>query len=468
MSSTSATTKTLFDSRVVKEAERRAEDAIRDLLSPAQGPRAVVVAAPAGAGKTQQVTNAVSRARDRRLRVAVATPTNEQAFGLVRRIAAVHCRPRPGETVSFLPASTIALPADVRGLPEVRVVDAAGANHEALVVGTLSKLGDAFGRGDLQPFDVLLIDESYQADSSKYFAVGDLAPLHLLVGDSGQISPFTTIDDPCRWRGLPEDPLQTAVGVLLRNHPGTPVHGLPITRRLDGRAARMAKFFYPNLRFDAAVLPGVRRLALRGVPAARPRVGRLDHALDHALDLAARDGWAHLLLPRAPVLPADPEAIDLIVTLIARLFARSPRVSCERLPGPVELGPARVAVGVSHNDQKDLLRAALAARGLSEVVVETANKLQGLEFELVVVWHPLAGLAEPDGFHLDPGRLCVLLTRHRQACLVVGREGDDELLKDQLPPPTPAYLGWDPDPVLDGWEVHREVFAALETCGVSV
>jgi hypothetical protein len=96
------------------------------------------------------------------------------------------------------------------------------------------------------------------------------------------------------------------------------------------------------------------------------------------------------------------------------------------------------------------------------VVVETANKLQGLEFEAMFVWHPLAGLPEADGFHLDPGRLCVLLTRHRQACVVVGRAGDDEMLDDQPPPPTPAYLDWDPDPVLDGWEVHREVFATLE------
>ena len=119
-------------------------------------------------------------------------------------------------------------------------------------------------------------------------------------------------------------------------------------------------------------------------------------------------------------------------------------------------------MGVSHNDQKDLLRVALAARGLSRVVVETANKLQGLEFEVVVAWHPLAGLPEPDGFHLDPGRLCVLLTRHRHACVVVGRAGDKEMLEDQPPPPTPAYLGWDPDPVLDGWEVHRQVFEALE------
>jgi hypothetical protein len=81
---------------------------------------------------------------------------------------------------------------------------------------------------------------------------------------------------------------------------------------------------------------------------------------------------------------------------------------------------------------------------------------------------PLAGLPEADGFHLDPGRLCVLLTRHRQACVVVGRAGDEALLEDQLPPPTPAYLGWDPDPVLDGWETHREVFAALEPLRISL
>jgi len=36
------------------------------------------------------------------------------------------------------------------------------------------------------------------------------------------------------------------------------------------------------------------------------------------------------------------------------------------------------------------------------------------------------------------------------------------------PAPTAAYLGWDPDPVLDGWEVHREVFAALDPFRVSI
>jgi hypothetical protein len=179
-----------------------------------------------------------------------------------------------------------------------------------------------------------------------------------------------------------------------------------------------------------------------------------------ALDQASREGWAHLELPRKAVLQADPESVDLLVCLVRRLFDRQPKVRCERSPQFHHLQQHQVAVGVSHNDQKDFLRVALGAVGLDAVVVETANKLQGLEFEVVFVWHPLAGLPDADGFHLDPGRLCVLLTRHRQACIMVGRVTDRELL-DDVAPATPAYLGWDPDPVLDGWEVHSQVFDAM-------
>src|SRR5690606_33136627 len=114
----------------------------------------------------------------------------------------------------------------------------------------------------------------------------------LLVGDSGQINPFTTFDDPTRWKGLPEDPLQTAVGVLCRSHPTTRVIGMPITRRLDPRAARVARCFYPNLDFDAAVLPGVRQLGLKHAPTTDRRL----RAVDAALDLASREGWAHVVL----------------------------------------------------------------------------------------------------------------------------------------------------------------------------
>lgn len=43
----------------------------------------------------------------------------------------------------------------------------------------------------------------------------------------------------------------------------------------------------------------------------------------------------------------------------------------------------------------------------------------------------------------------------------LGRSGDRQLLEG-VPPRTPAFLEWDPDPVLDGWEVHEGVFRGLE------
>jgi hypothetical protein len=90
-----------------------------------------------------------------------------------------------------------------------------------------------------------------------------------------------------------------------------------------------------------------------------------------------------------------------------------------------------------------------------------AEQAGGLEFEVVFAWHPLSGSPEADVFHLDPGRMCVLLTRHRHACVVVGRAGDRDLLDDRRHRRSPSW-GWDPDPVLDGWDVHRGVFDGLD------
>jgi hypothetical protein len=157
----------------------------------------------------------------------------------------------------------------------------------------------------------------------------------------------------------------------------------------------------------------------------------------------------------------------VVTGFVVRLFDRQGRSRCEDRTTPVGLTQADVAVGVSHNDQKDLMRALLDEVGLEGVTVDTANRLQGLTFEVVVAWHPLAGATVTDAFHLDPGRLCVLLTRHRQACVVVGRDTDRSLLEG-VPPATPGYLGWDPDPVLDGWDVHENVFALLEPHRVDV
>ena len=444
----------VLNQQVVDRAKRVQNQVVSDIVDRLHREQGVVAEAVAGAGKSHFMATTTGRLRQAGARVVVAAPTNEQVYSLVDRIA----RLNPNLPVVWLPASGRALPAETQRLANVGIETTAEAvdRRTPLVVATLNKLADAQSRG-LGGYDALLIDEAFQADAARYYAAGGIATTHLLVGDSGQLDPFSTLPDATWWRGGPEDPLQTAVGVLLRNHPAsTAVHRLPITWRLDPRSVDMTRAFYrADHHFDAAVLPGIRQLNLA---AGR---GREHAAIDRALDEAAQSGWAHLTLPGTSIMAADPDIARLIVDLVARLLERHPTVMDEQQRASAALDPTRIAVGVSRNNQKDLLRTLFDAAGYDDIVVNTANKLQGMQYDVVIAWHPLAGEADPSAFYLDPGRLCVLLTRHRHACIVVGRETDRTLL-DGMPPATPAYLGWNPDPVLDGWEVHEAVFDQLE------
>jgi hypothetical protein len=124
-----------------------------------------------------------------------------------------------------------------------------------------------------------------------------------------------------------------------------------------------------------------------------------------------------------------------------------------------------MAIGVAHRIQRAVVRTELdrhaAAAGVdaSAVTVETANRLQGREFDVVLVLHPLSGRASTSEFHLETGRLCVLLSRHRHACIVVGRAGIKQLLDDH-PLSSPIWLGA-PIPVPDGWEANEMVLERL-------
>lgn len=210
-----------FDRNIIERANEVAERAFRDFLSRRNSRRGVVLSSIAGAGKSHFIATSAGRATREGMRIAVCAPTNNQAIGLVEMIA----RLNPGQLVTFVPARDVVLPpavASLRNVIEARPASRAMTSN--LIVGTFDKLGDAFTRDDLQPVDGLLADESYQADAARYFSVAGLAPTHLLVGDGGQIDPFSPVAAVERWRGLAEDPLQTAIGVLRRNHPETPVH----------------------------------------------------------------------------------------------------------------------------------------------------------------------------------------------------------------------------------------------------
>ena len=168
------------------------------------------------------------------------------------------------------------------------------------------------------------------------------------------------------------------------------------------------------------------------------------------LDEAAESGWGLLELPARHTPRTDPEAVRAVATVVRRLLDRGGAASSSAPPNPSPVTADRIAVGTAHRDQAAAVRAALAELGVTDVTVDTANRLQGREFDVTVVLHPLSGRPDATAFHLETGRLCVLASRHRHACIVVCRAGVAELL-DEHPSTEPVQLGVTVK-FPDGWE----------------
>ena len=428
-----------------------ADAVVEELIAAALrgGESARLTDAPAGAGKTGAIIRLVGALAAADAHAGIVTQTNAQAFDVVERAARAH----PGVTVAFLPAGGVALPPSAASLPNVILVEPTTVRDAAIVVATADKW--AYSREKILStgrLDLGIVDEAYQMTSAKLLRIADLFPALDLVGDPGQLDPFSTIDDEA-WEGLPQNPVLNAVDALLAHHPRTPRRTLHVSRRLDWRAVPpVREAFYPGMVFGPAAEAGTRALRLGAAGASR---------LDGVWDRAAEDGWAYVELPERISLQVDAELVELLAELAEGALARSPSVVDERTgPEGQPLTPARLAVGVSHRNQRAAVAIALQRRGLGDVVVDTANRLQGREFDVVLALHPLSGRSDASAFHLDAGRLCVLATRHRQCCVLVGRAGAERLLSD-YPPPGRAVLRVHKDPELDGWEAHARFLEHL-------
>lgn len=439
----------LSGSAAVAAADAVVEDLIRAAKSGADPAR--VTNAPAGAGKTGAVVRLVGALAEDGRRIGVVTQTNAQAFDLVDRAAASN----PGVTIGFMPASGISLPTETMLRSNVRLVEPTTMADADVIVATADKW--AYSREKVLTVgrpDAGIVDEAYQMTSAKLLRIADLFPSLDLIGDPGQLDPFSTLDeDP--WIGLPQNPILNAVDALLAHHPNIPQRALSVSRRLDWRGTPpVREAFYPDLRFGPAAEEGSREL----------RLGSGGSALGKSVwSSASRTGWAYLELPERQSLQVDDEVIEAVADLVEELFAMSPVVVDERTGSAGRaLSPDRVAVGVVHRSQRAAAQIALHRRGISNVVVDTANRLQGREFDVVVAMHPLSGRVDASAFHLDAGRLCVLASRHRQACVFVGRGGAERLLND-YPPPGEAVLRRHKDPELDGWEAHASFLQHLST-----
>jgi hypothetical protein len=410
------------------------------------GHRGVIVDSPPGAGKTTLVARAATELATSGEPCIIVAQTNNQVDDLTIRLA----RQNQALSLGRLTATDYNPPAALLTLPNITVatkVDYLSAS--AIVLGTAAKWATIKDRD----WGWAIIDEAYQMRSDMLLLIADRFERALFVGDPGQLDPFSIIETP-RWIGLPYDPMQNAVTVLQAHNPDLPVHRLPVSWRLPPSAAPViSSAFYPFSGFRAATTPGTRHLEFTAAG--------IRNSADATLDLAARTGWALHELPARHTIRSDPEAADAVAGLAARLLARHTVGTCELHPGGQPLSPADIAIGVTHRDQADQIRQALTdiTPAAATIRVDTANRLQGAEFEVTIVLHPLSGRRDATAFHLEAGRLCVLTSRHRHACIIVARAGIADLL-DAHPSDEPIHLGVRAK-FPDGWEANHAILAHL-------
>ncbi|MFI0717097.1 AAA family ATPase [Streptomyces inhibens] len=432
-------------------AAAAATDAIlRDTLHGTR--RGVVVDSPPGAGKSTLVVRAARELAAAGRPLMVVAQTNAQVDDLVLRLAGKDPELPVGRLHSSEPG---AFDPALAELPAVRtsakIADLAGMD---VVVSTAAKW--AYTKVD-EPWRHAIVDEAYQMRSDALLSVAGLFERALFVGDPGQLDPFSVVGAE-QWAGLAYDPSSSAVSTLLAHNPDLPQHRLPVSWRLPASAAPLVSAaFYPYTPFRSGTGHGDRRLAF-GVPGDGSGV-------DRVLDEAAESGWGLLELPARHTPRTDPEAVRAVAQVVRRLLDRggaatseSP-ASADGTAGPVPLTAGRIAVGTAHRDQAAAVRTALAGLGVTGVAVDTANRLQGREFDVTVVLHPLSGRPDATAFHLETGRLCVLASRHRHACIVVCRAGVADLL-DEHPSTEPVRLGVTVK-FPDGWEANHSVLAHL-------
>jgi len=350
------------------------------------GDPAIVVPSPPGAGKTRLVALlAASLAGRADLRVGIAAQTRDQAAEIARRLNALDCAARLVWSAKH-PAPDLGRgPAMIVTGRNVRYSTSGGG----VIVATTARW--IFTEPGALACDVMIVDEAWQATYADLGALGAFAPQIVCVGDPGQIDPVVT-GETRRWADSPTGPHLPAPAALLAAHgDAVSVVTLRHTWRLGpDTTALIQPAFYPDLPFTSRRPPE-----------------HLTDADGHRIpELTART-------VTSTAGPGDPALTSACADAARALLA----AALTTTDGTRPLTPADLAVVASHVSQAAAVRALLA--DLPDVLVGTANQLQGMERTAAVVLHPLAGYRDPNAFSTDLGRTCVMLSRHRAHLTVV-------------------------------------------------
>ncbi len=281
----------------------------------------------------------------------------------------------------------------------------------------------------------------------------------LFVGDPGQLDPLAACGAASSGRAWPTTRRPRAVTTLLAHNPGLPQHRLPGLLAAPG-ARRLPAWspdaFYPYTPFRSGTGPRRPELAFGGAGGRRrPGPGdRRGGGAPAGACWSSRPGT-----PRAPT----PRRCGRCAAVVRRLLDRGGPRRPPSAPRPRHRSPPPASPWAPRTGtRRRAVRAALADLGVTEVTVDTANRLQGREYD--VTRRPAPALRPPRRHRLPPGDRPACASwppRHRHACIVVCREGVDDLL-DDYPSTEPVQLErWHRRSSSTSWEANHAVLAHL-------
>lgn len=418
-----------------------------------EGVPCLVVDSPPGAGKTTLGLDMSATAWGRlKESVMVATWTNRQAIDFAERLALRYSK--IPVTLFIREQNQLLVPDHLWRRDNFHVVSkTAEVSNTGVVVSNASK----WTASPLSHrYEWLFVDEAYQLPEFKFRRLAPLAERYVLVGDPGQIPPLIQ-SDVSPWGCDADGPQVSCPQAVRARHSSVPVENLPVSWRLPSDSTELVRDAFYTFDFSSGDCEGERRLELDSGDSS---------SADKALNSLAQPGVSYtgtVLDDDKVGTDVDPEIAEFISESVLRTLQRRGRFF-EIDSGRMRLLQASdIGVVAAHRAQVAEIDKCLRTKGVPTgdggTVVETTERWQGLERAMMIVHHPLAGLESLSSFDLDRGRLCVMLSRHHTACLIVGREGTEHSLSNH-PHDGERFPGTEDDEYL-GWYAHKQIWDRL-------
>ena len=406
-----------------------------------------VVQAPPGSGKTYMLLAVVSELVRKGKRVSLAAQTRRQADDIAHRWARDYGElpaVRLGSSGSQAPDD---FPDSVPWITELAELP----HGPGLYISTTAKW--TWVR-NLEPFDVLAIDEAWQMAWGDLMQCAKLSKKFFMIGDPGQIPPVVSVDVR-RWATAPRPPHKPAPEVVMDDpelRATALIGSLPACRRLPNESVKYVKPFY-NFDFSAYAEPNERLLKVSNDEADQQLVGIIN---------MLNSGQPVLVTLPTPEEGLPPE-VDIELTLRVEQFVRTLLMGRSQMvvaPGdkPRAVTVKDIGICATHRAMNGELRKALGA-DFSEVSIDTPERWQGLERPIMIVVHPLSNVTDPSDFDLETGRLCVMASRHQVGLIVITRDHVGASLEEFIPQASQAP--GQPDVVGRGHFAHARFWTDL-------